>query len=310
MMQKKAAMGRLVSAVLLVLGAIYLLLYTKQASGATVAGLRLCVYTVIPAVFPYLVLSSLFVKLGLADYLARPLTRVTRRFFALPGCCGGVILLGLLCGFPTGANMSVTLYKEGYITKEQAERLTAFCNFCGPSYIVSVLGMRVWHSTKKALSFFVLQSVLALLLGMLLGIGKKREREVRVVLSPASYSRAFTESITQACGATLSVCGYVTFFSVLLSAFSPILAGCSPTISALVCGVFEMSAGVSRLVGRTTGGSFAGVIVLWSGLSVWMQIQSLCQTQDGQRLSLALYLRLRLVLVVMGMIFAWIFDKI
>ncbi len=284
---------------ILLFSLLYLLLFPKIASQATVDGLRLSVRTVVPAVFPYLVLSGMFVSSGLADRLGGRLHTITERIFGLPGCCAGAILLGILCGFPTGSRMAGMLYTRGSITKDEAARLMAFADFCGPPYIITVLGTGILHSVKIGFVIFAVQTVLSLFFGMLLGIGKQRHVLPTTAAVKIHPMQAFTDSVKSATVGTLHICGYVTFFAVIMSAASPLLEGIPEDAAALFYGFFEMSGGIARLTESDHPLISGSVIVLWSGLSVLAQVYSSAGEGDDA-LPMRPYLIVRMVMVPIG----------
>ena len=55
-----------------------LLLFPREAMAAAKEGLQLCYNVIIPSLFPFFVLSSLVVDLGLAGYLGRALEGLMR----------------------------------------------------------------------------------------------------------------------------------------------------------------------------------------------------------------------------------------
>ena len=54
---------------------------------AASVGVTLCAGVIIPSLFPFFVLSSLVVELGLAEYLGRLLEPVMRPLFHVSGAC-------------------------------------------------------------------------------------------------------------------------------------------------------------------------------------------------------------------------------
>ena len=80
-----------------------LLAASDVAAQAVREGLALCGGSVIPALFPFLVVSRLFVATGSAAALGRLLAPLTRRILGVSGPGGTAVLLGLLGGYPVGA---------------------------------------------------------------------------------------------------------------------------------------------------------------------------------------------------------------
>ena len=285
---------------ILICTALYLLIFPKMCSKAMTSALKLSVHTVVPAVFPYLVLSGTFVGSGLADRMGRFMEYFTRRLFGLPGCCGGVIILGIFCGFPVGAKMAGMLYQQGSISKPEAERLLAFSDFCGPSYIFSVVGAGLLQSFSVGVIIFLVQTMLSLLMGILLA-GKKGGGDLAYIpYKSVGFMDAFTDSVKNACLGTLQICGYVSFFAVFMSAFSPFLSSIPQNLGALFYGFFEMSGGILRLPTGSASLLPATAILFWSGLSVFMQVGSAVSAENTKKLSLRLYLLVRLVTVPFG----------
>ena len=120
---------------LILLFALLLLSHMGRVGVYTEKGLGVILHKVIPSVFPYLVLSGLLYRTGLAQRLGRLFGRPFRKIFRLPMAAFPAVLLGVLCGFPVGAKCAVEMYMQGFCTKKEAERIAAFTNFCGPPFI-------------------------------------------------------------------------------------------------------------------------------------------------------------------------------
>ena len=89
-------MGRLVGKrqyreLLLALGllcaALALVLWPGEAMGAMRDGLKLCGNVIVPSLFPFFVLSSLVVELGMSRYLGRLFQPVMAPLFRVNGAC-------------------------------------------------------------------------------------------------------------------------------------------------------------------------------------------------------------------------------
>ena len=110
-----------------------LLAASETAAQAVREGLALCGGSVIPALFPFLVVSRLFVATGSAAALGRLLAPLTRRVLGVSGPGGTAVLLGLLGGYPVGAQTAGELVRTGAVSRQEGQRLLLFCNNCGPA---------------------------------------------------------------------------------------------------------------------------------------------------------------------------------
>ena len=76
-----------------------LMLYPQPSMEAAKSGLALCYNVIIPSLFPFFVLSSLVVELGLAGYLGRLLEGLMRPLFHVSGACASAFALGFIGGY-------------------------------------------------------------------------------------------------------------------------------------------------------------------------------------------------------------------
>lgn len=123
------------------------------ADGIT-EGLKICFYTVLPSMFPFMVLASYIVKSDIFSPVYKAIAPVTKLLFKQPPCTAGVIVMSLIGGFPIGAKMTASLLERGQITKNQAQRLNGFCINCGPAFAVTAVGAKnVPQPAERALLY-------------------------------------------------------------------------------------------------------------------------------------------------------------
>ncbi len=243
-------------------------------------GLKIAAFKVLPSVFPYLILTGLICRSGLAKRLGWLLGRPFSKIFRLSPACFTAVLLGLISGFPLGAKCAVELYDQNLCSKREAERLTAFCNFCGPPFILGVVGQGILGSVKVGWMIYFIQSAVSLLFGLIYMRPKKEEKtEIcsqgnveEKNFSPSS----FTEIVSDACRQMLSIVGFVLFFALLVGAVQKTFDSFFtkfPDLCPLFAGFFEISSGASAiLVGGAKGLVLSALVVGFSGMSVFMQV--------------------------------------
>ena len=243
--------------------------------------LALCAGTVIPALFPFMAVTGLLMRLGFGQWLAPYMAGLMAPLFRLPGCAGSALLLGLVGGYPIGARTAAELYTSGALTRQEAERLLTFCNNSNPVFLISVLGVGVFGSVRVGLWLWLIHVASALVTGLLFrGLGRGR----RSVPPPVSFQApslpgAFVASVKDAAGAMVSVCAFVTLFYVLVSP----LSRSGTAMAGLAVGITELFSLTPLLTCDRPGFLLAAGCAGWGGLSV------LCQTAavlDGTDLSL------------------------
>ena len=265
-----------------------------QAIAGAKDGLTLCFNVIVPSLFPFFVLSSLVVDLGLAAYLGRALEGLMRPLFRVSGSCAAAVALGFIGGYPVGARTALQLYQQGLCSKTEAERLLAFCNNSGPAFILGVVGAGIFGDSRIGFLLYLTHALASLLVGLLFRFYRGSERKhtpqshpkpIQTVTVPA----AFTAAVTRSLQSTLNICAFVVFFAVVLQLFSVYgvfaalaqllsLAGFQPVwAQRLVAGLLELSSGVSSLRGTTQLAgrvSMAAFMLGWAGLSVHCQVLS------------------------------------
>lgn len=262
-------------------------------------GMLLCAKTVIPSLFPFMVLSELIVSGGFGNSLFGRMTKPLRFLFGLPasGCCA--VLLGWLCGFPVGAKCLVLAFERGEISKQDAERALAFSNVPSSAFLISAVGVSLWENRGFGIALYAAVLITALLTGILFNQLQKSKGRNGCSLEPFSCSpatplrgtRLFTQSVRSATGSMLLVCAYVIFFSALLGTLGTVLSifHLKQEANAVLFCFFELSGGMSQaaaLDNTAFGALLCAFAAGWSGLSVHCQVLSVC---DGKGFSFRLY---------------------
>ncbi len=262
---------------------ILFLLFPYAASDGVKKGLSICAETLIPSLFPYTVISELLVRFGLGAYSARFLGRPMKSIFGVSGACSGALLLGILCGFPIGAKTASQLYEKGDISKEDAERVLAFCNLPSPPFMIFAVGRGLFSSEKIGIILYISVLSANLIIGILSGSRRRKMELCRtpVPIKSESAAEAFTASVISAAGTLISVCAYVSFFTCAVGCLTELFSETPQELKVLLFSFFELTsgaAGSSMLNNIPLGILICSAAAGWSGLSVFCQIRALTGT--------------------------------
>lgn len=271
-----------------------LMVFPQECLAAAKTGLALCGNVIVPSLFPFFVLSSLVVDLGLAGYLGRALEPVMRPLFRVNGSCATALALGFIGGYPVGARTAITLYRQGQCTRAEAQRLLAFCNNSGPAFILGVVGAGVFQSGKLGILLYLVHMLASCLVGLIFRFtGPRQEGEGRAAptFQAKRFTAAFTQAVTGAMTSTLNICAFVLFFTVILRLL--VLAGIIPALAGflghvlsplgfdegwaakLLTGLVELSSGVAGLTGSghlAGRAAMAAFMLGWAGISIHCQV--------------------------------------
>lgn len=279
-----------------------LVLYPAQSMEAGREGLNLCANVILPSLFPFFVLSTLVVELGLAHCLGQALERLMWPLFRIRGSGVSALVLGFVGGYPVGARTAIQLYEKGQLSRSEVQRLLAFCNNSGPAFILGVVGAGVFGSGRIGLVLYLVHVAASLCVGLLFRFQGSRspaptQRRSNAPIHTVRFSAAFTHSIKTAFSSVLNICAFVLFFTVVLRLLT--LCGimdaavhllCTlplplspPTARQLLMGLVEVSSGVTSLIGTgSVGGrvSMAAFMLGWAGLCVHCQVLSFLADSD------------------------------
>lgn len=250
---------------------VWFLADAARVRAAAARALLLCGRSVIPALFPFMAVSTMLVSLGFGQWVSPHLAGLMN-LYRLPGPAGSALLLGLVGGYPIGARTAAELHKKGLLTAPEAERLLGFCNNSNPVFLISVLGGGVFGSPRLGVYLWLIHLLSALLTGFFFrGSRETLSRQVLPGFSPLqsqSLPAAFVDGVRSACGNMVTVCGFVIFFYVLAS---PLAALGGPLGAGLV-GTLELFSLTPLLTADRLGFILASACAGWGGISI------LCQT--------------------------------
>lgn len=265
-------------------------------------GLRLCCTAVIPTLFPFMVLSELLVRTGGGELMGRALAAPMRALFGLSGAGSCAFLLGAVCGFPVGTRAAVMLYDRGLLERSEAERLISFCNYPSSAFMISATGAALWQNRQLGAAMYASVLAAGVIAGIISGIparrAAKKEGDVptdmpHTVRKP--QPTALSDSVTAAATSTLNVCAYVAFFSCVVGCISHILDRVSPsrTVEAAIYSFFELTSGAAAsaaVIPSRTGILMCTAAAGWSGLSVALQVFSVCSSSERPHPRMTAYL--------------------
>lgn len=274
-----------------------LLLCSADAAQAVRDALALCVQSVIPALFPFFVVSSLFIDLGCAAVLGRSLAPIMRRLFGVSGAGGTAFLLGIIGGYPVGGRTAGELYRSGQCEREECERLLAFCNNAGPSFILGIAGLSCFGSVRVGAWLYLIHVGAAVMVGLLFRSTSRQMGRPEKTETPR-WADALIQAVRGGAMSMVNICAFVVFFLVILRLFSRFTG----IQHGAILGIVEMTNGILRLANDRRGFIWAAGLLGWGGLSVHCQTAAVL---SGSGLSLKRYFIGKALQAAISMAAAW-----
>lgn len=244
------------------------------ASQAARQGLELCLRTVIPSIFPFLVLTRIFLSSGAGDACVKVLGPLMRPLFRLPSAAASALFLGTMSGYPIGASAAVSLYEDGALTREEAEQLLGFCSNAGPAFFFGMMA-GVFESLRAAAVLYGIHVISAVITGILLQAGVKGEKRREVFHRSVGGAPVH---VADAVKTMAVICAYVILFRVIgaFLGMIPVLSS-MPALSLGLQGILEMAGGCCALKNVEAAGlryCLASLFPAFGGICVYMQTRA------------------------------------
>lgn len=282
-------------------------------------GLNLWYEKMIPALFPFMVLSGIIIRLNLTEpfvKLLQPL--LTPLFKVSPSCIYG-ILTGFLCGFPMGAQTVALLYENKLINKAEATFLLSFCNNIGPVYF---LGFVMPSLSISHPSFFLLGMYgLPFLYGVILRYTCFRHIPHYSINSTpnmqseksSDFLLVLDQSVWSSLSGIAKLGGYMIFFNLLFIIpdflfglpFSSKMLSILPMLPGMLDCLLEITGGIGTLGSQAP--FFTLCVLPFGGCSCIVQTYSMISATD---LSLSTYIMHKMILTAITVFFYFLLSAL
>lgn len=188
---------------------LVLILDGKTALAGASEGIGICLNILIPSLFPFFLLSILLT--GALRGQDIPVLRPVAKLCRIPKGAESLLAIGILGGYPVGAQNVALAYQTGLLSNMQAARMITFCNNAGPAFIFGVLGC-MFSSKAVPWLLWIIHIAGALFSGILLPGGQ----DCKTALPPCSNMR-LPDALAKAVRTTGLVCGWVIIMRMTLS---------------------------------------------------------------------------------------------
>lgn len=234
------------------LGMVILILDSKTAVKGAAEGIEICLNLVIPSLFPFIFLSNI---------LTSSLNR-----------SGSLFIIGMLGGYPSGAQTLRTAYNLGNLPKGSAQKMLGYCNLAGPAFIFGMLSSLF----TKAYIPWILWGIhiAANLIPCCIFHDTKSANKLYANKNIPSASEMLLQSVRS----ISLICGWVFLFRILLCILEARLLNRFPLIyGAILSGLLEMTNGCCKLYAFSESTRFVlcSCFLGFGGVCVLLQTSSI-----------------------------------
>ena len=203
------------SVIMLILLLAFGLFVSGGISGYVIDGMKYSVLKIIPAAFPFMIVSDLYLKQGYPENIA-PLRYLFTKVTHLPSEALRAYVCGSIGGFPIGAALSGKLYEDGILNEKESEYLSAVSNSPSIPFTVAVVGEGMLGERLLGIKILLINFLSSFITAYIFR-GEERNRSRQSV----EYTSKF--NLTSSVRAAAESCIYVTAFVALFACISGVI---------------------------------------------------------------------------------------
>ena len=231
---------------------------SNKFQGVILEGVSLWFFNVLPALFPFSVITAIISSLSITSKLSLKLSPLTKRVFRINGTVGYAFIMSVLSGYPIGAKLVCSLKENGLLSKTESVRASVVCSTSSPSFLIACVGAKLFNDLTFGVCLFACHILSVILTGFLFRFYKPNDPcTLPTSLSKKKVDNVFYESVFSSVLSSLTVCGIITVFYLLIEVLlsfgvlSPLIRLFSLPFNesgkAFTLGLFECTKGLRKL---------------------------------------------------------------
>ncbi len=249
---------------------LILLRFPMLCSQGVIRGIELSAQTVVPSLFPFLVLSSFVQSSGALDFLGKKTDLFFNKIFRLSGKAGCTVFFSLFAGFPVGCSMAAELYSKNKICRNEAKRIALSSVNAGPAFVIGAVGTSLLSSAKAGVIIFVSLSLSSLMIAFFSRYILNSDSSPQFSENKAlPLSKALVCSVYNGSKSMFIICGWIILFSCFLNIIS---SNTKSEASAIFLKAFlEVTSGCCALAEKESPVIICAVLG-WCGMCIHCQV--------------------------------------
>lgn len=202
----------------LIITALGLIVFPERYTPLFFEGLRIWALKLLPSLLPLSFITALSSTLYDMTKPLKKLTPLTEKLYNLNGVAVYAQVLGICCGYPTGAKITAELSEKGLLDEKQSLKTALLSSSASPSFAVTTVGAALFLSKKAGLIILCAQLFSAILTTILFrkyGDNRPIARDFRIKREAVGlFDAALSSSLSVLAVGTLVIAFYL-FYNVL-----------------------------------------------------------------------------------------------
>ena len=249
---------------------LYLLLFPQNGLYACTHALVLWSGSVVPALFPVMILSRLLISTDILYFILKPVAFLCGRFLHLSFYGTYALLLGYVCGYPMGVKTIADLEDERLLSQEEGRFLATFINNVSPGFLSGYVCTELLQKPETAPAYMVIIYGASLTYGTVSAIFQKNAGTLppyakETIVQPdqkshLSFLMLLDHTLEDSILQLLKIGGYMILFSVL-SSITCVFSFLPETAMVLLSATLEISCGAQQITLLACSAFLKGILL-------------------------------------------------
>lgn len=240
----------------------YFLVFSKTNFEITSNIVSIFISIVIPSLFPFILFGNILIYSNYFNLLVNSsINKIIKLYFKTSNYGASAIIFGFLFGYPNGARYVNELYENKKIGFKEAEYLLMFVNNSSPAFILSSIGVGLFHNIRIGILLLASHITSSIIIGKIFSYRYKLKEEKRNSFITSqegetllNYNISFetiTKSIIKSIYTMCMIFGFMVIFilayNYMLNTLSYIVKP-NKLISAFMLAIAELTSGLNNLI--------------------------------------------------------------
>ena len=220
--------------------AVIVLAFPEVSSESAVNSINVCLNSIIPSMFAFMVITSYICSSGVYTVIFRPFLWLLRKIIKADDSILSVFILSMFGGYPIGVKLlrELTAQNKNFSAiRNVSADASMFCYCISPTFAFIMLGSGVFGSTAAGIVIYISDVLACIITGAVVS----RSCSLRIPLTDKNSSGSIADAVNSSARALFTVCTIIIAFNTLLSCVGAALEQFGVQIPVIISGALEIS---------------------------------------------------------------------
>lgn len=235
--------------------------------------LKVCIFNLFPALFPFLIISHLMTNYGFIEVCNKYGKKLMNKLFKVNASGSYVLFLSMLSGSPSNAKYIKQLLDKNLINHQDANNLLKFTHFVNPLFIIGGIGIKLLKSKTLGIMILLCHYIGGITTGIMLHNNYKPINYNICHQNNNSFIDNLSHSIKDTINTLTLIFGIITSCFILSAIISNMIH-----IPNFLFGIIEITSGINYIITEQIPIFYKTIIITFlisfGGFSIHIQVLS------------------------------------